>query len=631
MCPAALLVLMSAAAAPPAEPWTPVAPGVLRSPGNPAAHALVADGRALLIDWPAGLPLDGLKAAGASSVEAVLLTHHHRDTAGGAAAAKAAGIPVRGPKSEAGFLRPDEVAKYWTAMLPVPSSRLGYLMLPAGIEGVAADLEDGAEIAWRGWTVMAVAAPGHTRGHLAFAARRGADGSSLLFCGDALAGDGVMWSPYTTDWDHWTDAGLAPASATLRRLAGLKPDLLLPAHGPPIKDDIPGVLSRTADRLAEAGYLKSFERFTKERLGKPPAYRFLVPRETIIGLKGRSDRFTEVSEHLFILDNTYVLTSKSGHALIVDLYGKGIIDKVKALAAERKIAGFDALLISHAHYDHYLSVHDWPDGPLPVWALDRVAEPLEQPMRFYAPFLEKRPLTFARKPRDGGTLEWREYRFTFHHFPGQTDFTQAVEVVIDGRKCLFTADNWYHHDQFAGVGGWMALNRAPPSGYARSARKVLELAPDWILAEHGGPFEFSAEDFRRRVQWAEAAGKALDAICPSGDHRRDWDLHRLRVEPLVSAWPTGAAPPKLKLIATNPAGADEEIRFTVEGRGLVADTTVVLRIPAGRTAEAELPVSVIGGGRLPAGRQVFAVRAVGRRGVEPADLFFAVDVAAAPR
>ena len=46
-----------------------------------------------------------------------------------------------------------------------------------------------------------------------------------------------------------------------------------------------------------------------------------------------------------------------------------------------------------------------------------------------------------------------------------------------------------------GVGG-----QRSPLPYAASAQKVLNASPDWVLAEHGGPFEFNAEDFRRRVR-----------------------------------------------------------------------------------------------------------------------------------
>ena len=78
----------------------------------------------------------------------------------------------------------------------------------------------------------------------------------------------------------------------------------------------------------------------------------------------------------------------------------------------------------------------------------------------------------------------------------------------------------------------MTWNRTPP-GYARSAQQVLDAKPDWVLAEHGGAFEFNAEDFRRRVQWGQESAKAADGICVSASHRHDWDPNRVHIEPVL--------------------------------------------------------------------------------------------------
>src|SRR3954451_16696501 len=98
----------------------------------------------------------------------------------------------------------------------------------------------------------------------------------------------------------------------------------------------------------------------------------------------------------------------------------------------------------------------------------------------------------------------------------------GVETTIGGKKCLFTADNFFHHDLYSGTGGWMGLNRSGPSLYEASARKALAIAPDWILAEHGSAMEFSAADFKRRVEWAVVRRRAADALCVRGDHKHDW-------------------------------------------------------------------------------------------------------------
>src|SRR2546425_596727 len=83
--------------------------------------------------------------------------------------------------------------------------RTAYLVVPTGFDALDCALDDGQTIDWHGWNLTVVGTPGHSRDHVAFAARKGAGQPLLLFCGDALCSPGKLWTPYTTDWDHWTD------------------------------------------------------------------------------------------------------------------------------------------------------------------------------------------------------------------------------------------------------------------------------------------------------------------------------------------------------------------------------------------------------------------------------------------
>ncbi len=595
-----------------ADSWVEVAPGVLRSPGLPAGYALVDGDAALLIDAPHDA--DGLKARGVKKIDTVLLTHHHRDTCAAAGRLLAAGVKVRAPKASAEWLLPDAVKKYWQESLPLRNSRTAYLVVPVGLEGIDCTLADGQTLDWRGWRLQVVATPGHARDHVAYLVRK-AGGPLLAFCGDALAAPGKLWSPYTTDWDHWTDAGLVPTAKSLRTLAALKPSLLLPAHGPVLDKDAVAALEKTAAAVEEVAFLKSFERYTKQRLGNAPQYRFLAKEQA--GSNG-SLPWSRVSEHLFYTGNTWVLTSKEkGAFLVVDPWGKRSAEQIAKLKKDRNLGPLEVVMFSHAHYDHYDGIYELADRDrMQVWMLDRAAVPVADPFLLRAPFLDARPVRIDRRPKEGETLAWREYRCRFHHLPGQTEFTMGVETTIDGKRCLFTADNWFHQDLYSGTGGWMGLNRSFPSTYAASAQKVLDLAPEWVLAEHGGAFEFDREDWRRRVAWGKAGAKAADVVCVSGNHLADWDPHRVHVEPLVQRAKPGAVL-KWTLVAANTAREKRALTVVLDGRGLTPDQAFEL---GGGVTRRDFTTRL--GERLPPGRHIFALRTE-----DGSDGFLGVDVA----
>lgn len=602
--------------------WEPLTPGVFRTKASPHSYALVSGEKALLID--AGASPEAVAELGAKSVEAALLTHHHRDSAAHASDYRKKGWAVRAPKESAEWLTPAGVAKFWKESIPLRNSRTAYFVLPVGVEGVDCTVAEKATGLFGNWTLTPVATPGHSRDHFAYLCEP-ADpkGAAFLFCGDAFCESGKLWTPYTTDWDHWTDVGLKPAAESLRKMAKLKFSHLCPAHGPVVTKDAPAVLEATAKLVDEAGFQKSFERFSKDRLGTPPKYDFLVPKEQIAS--GGDKPWSKVSDHVWITGNTYVVKSSTGTGVFVlDPWGQRSADQVAKLQKDEKLGPVELVAFSHAHYDHFDGIHVLKTGePREVWSLDLVAGPLKEPFRFRAPFLDERPIAFTKELKDGESATWGGYTFKFHHLPGQSRFTSGIETTIDGKTCVFTADNFFHQDQFSGTGGWMGLNRSSPAAYGASAAKVLDIAPEWVLAEHGGPYVFNKEDYARRVKWGEAAGKACDAVCVSGDHLRDWTPHRVSVEPVLTRAKPGDEI-ALRATLSESGRADPGATIVLQGRGVFPDQTVAF--PAGTKQSKELKV------RLPAdlapGLHVFAAHCSDKTGSAFADPYFAVSVGA---
>jgi glyoxylase-like metal-dependent hydrolase (beta-lactamase superfamily II) len=86
-------------------------------------------------------------------------------------------------------------------------------------------LQDGEVIAGPGWTIEAVATPGHTANHMAFALKE----ADLLFSGDHV----MAWS---TPVVAPPDGAMSDYMVSLQKLAGRSESVYLPGHGGAVRD-----------------------------------------------------------------------------------------------------------------------------------------------------------------------------------------------------------------------------------------------------------------------------------------------------------------------------------------------------------------------------------------------------------
>jgi glyoxylase-like metal-dependent hydrolase (beta-lactamase superfamily II) len=203
----------------------PVAPGVRRilvdNPGpftfKGTLTYIVGRGKVAIID-PG--PVDArhmaalLDAVRGETVTHIIITHTHRDHSPGAATLKAAtGAPTfgEGPHRPSRELFIGETAR-----------------LDAGGDADFMPdhrLADGEVIEGDGWTLEAIATPGHTANHMAFALK----GAGVLFSGDHVMG----WS---TSIVAPPDGAMSDYMASLHRLAVRPEAVYLPGHGDVIRD-----------------------------------------------------------------------------------------------------------------------------------------------------------------------------------------------------------------------------------------------------------------------------------------------------------------------------------------------------------------------------------------------------------
>jgi len=212
-----------------------------------------------------------LAAAGNAEIAAICCTHTHRDHSPAAAplAAKT-GAPIigcaplalndDGPRADEAFdtsYKPDRV------------------------------LADGEQISGDGWTLEAIATPGHTSNHLCFAVKE----SGAIFSGDHVMG----WS---TSVISPPDGDMADYMASMQKMYDRDDRIYYPAHGPAVEKPrqlVRGMMGHRKQR--ERQILRHLENGAKAIPDMVPhMYKGLDPR--LFGAAGRS-----VLAHLIDLKN----------------------------------------------------------------------------------------------------------------------------------------------------------------------------------------------------------------------------------------------------------------------------------------------------------------------------------------
>ena len=202
-----------------------------------------------------------IDAVAGERVTVILCTHTHRDHSPAAPALKAAtGAPIIG-------------------CAPLVLEDLGPRADASFDETYAPDrvLADGEQVRGAGWTLEAVATPGHTSNHLCFALNE----TKALFTGDHVMG----WS---TTVVSPPDGDMAAYMASLDRLMRRDDRIYYPAHGDPVDNPQRFVRGLAGHRKQREGQIL---RLLGEEVGAIPAmvermYVGLDPR--LHGAAGRS-------------------------------------------------------------------------------------------------------------------------------------------------------------------------------------------------------------------------------------------------------------------------------------------------------------------------------------------------------
>jgi glyoxylase-like metal-dependent hydrolase (beta-lactamase superfamily II) len=565
---------------------TQIVPGVYLYPDTCNVYAVVKGDQAILIDFGSGGILDELPSIGVYKVGWILHTHFHRDQTQGDALARARGIKIAVPSGERKYF--ENVEAFWNEkkVLDLYDMRNEFFALRESIP-VDAALEGGFTSAssiptnkffrWNGIELGILKTPGHTQGSVSFLLETG--GKRLLFCGDLVASKGRIPTMHDLEWPYVGTSGIAAELGSLNNMRDVAPDMILPSHGKPsgnMLDWTPQLLAEIAKVYREYDWIN----FTQFRPSPGPKH---------------------LTKHIWQMRRAfdwgvgYVIVSDTGHAFLWDV-NKGEVGFLKDM---EKIAGFksiDFIVPSHYHDDHVGGINAAKKAyGAQLWAMDHLVDVLQHPAAYNLPCLWPEPMKVDRILHDGEKMVWEGIPLQFFYLPGQTEYTEGLLIEDEGKRMLFDGDNVAH--PLPGMpmyGHFVCRNyQRLGGGHVYSAKKLLELKPDFVCPNH---FEWSAatsEILDSYLRSSEEVQEVWKRIIDQPDPAMGVDANWVSFYPYQSEADTGDTI-QYELRFRNGVQEPVQLKATIKGPAswMFNPSSVVINAGAGSEAAAKLEVRV---------------------------------------
>jgi glyoxylase-like metal-dependent hydrolase (beta-lactamase superfamily II) len=420
----------------------------------------------------------------------LLLTHHRRDVL--------PTIPqdahVVAPREEVSLFSKTE--DYWNAM---SQKRFHYyaqqstkvLVKPVKVKQW---VSEGDIMESAGIKFQIVATPGFTRGAISYLAT--IERKRCAFTGDLIYGDGKIFDLYSfqdaipeakVGGYHGYGGRLADLVTSLRKIKAWKPDIIYPARGPVINNPaeaIDKLINRVQALYGNYLSTNALHWYFKEE-------RMRICGERVLGKGAKIDLMPyclhlDTPDWIIQFSTSRIIVADNGHGFLLDCGGKNQFEYVKDLVAKGLVKQIDGIFVTHTHDDHSQMVKAAAEHfKCPVYATTEYEDVLENPGHYLMPGLTEHAVEDVKGMKDGETMKWHEYEFTFRFFPGQMYYHGALLVKRPKTKPVF-----FIGDSFApsGIDDYCLLNRNlihPDSGYPRCFKILRELPKGaWLINQH---------------------------------------------------------------------------------------------------------------------------------------------------
>ncbi len=486
-----------------------LAPGLELIPGPVNGVRLTKNGASLCIY--------GDPRQGAPPAAAVLFTHARRDVAWAGRGLVERGARAFVPAGDADLFENAEAfwAKFAEARFhdyAQASSKVLVKNLP-----VARKVRGGDEVAWEGAIFQILDTPGPTRGSVTYLLDL--DGKTIAFSGDLIEWDGKLGDLFSLQdaipeakiggYHGWA-ARLGDVVASLGKLAAAKPDIIVPARGPVIRDPAAAIARLIARiRAVYTNYLSvdALRWYFGDDHIRAKARRILGPGVPVDWLPMAETQ--KLPPWIIGISNSRLILAADGSGFLVDCGDKGIVAGLEARLEAGRLKSLDGVFVTHYHDDHTDALPLLVEAfGCPVYATDGLIDVLERPGDYRLPCLTKNAVHVTARHQNAETWRWKEFEMKAFYFPGQTLWHDALLVErTGGEEVLFVGDSFTP----SGVDDYCLQNRnflRENSGYLLCLDLLDQLPRDtWLINQHVEPlFRFSTNatarmraTLRRRV------------------------------------------------------------------------------------------------------------------------------------
>ncbi len=450
------------------------------------------------------LAVYGSPVGESTPVKKVLLTHHRRDVVAAARPAIDAGAEAVAPAAERSLIEsPSEFWNQFTKARFHDYAQQSTKILSEPLS-VTRWVKEGDQLQWHGLKLQVLDTPGYTRGAVSYVAE--IDGKKIAFTGDLIYGDGKIFDLYSFQdaipeanirGYHGYGGRLAALIPSLRKVAAQKPDLLVPARGPVIRDPqaaIDKLVKRVQDLYRNYQSTNALNWYFKEERLQKCADRVLDKGDAQLQLMSYS-RHEKAPDWVFENATSRMLISDDGHGFLLDCGYQRVIDAVKKLMNTGLVKQVDGIFVTHYHDDHTDMVQAAAEEfKCPIYSTREYKDVLERPHAYHLPAMTSNAMKDVKGLKSGHKLSWQEFELTFHFFPGQTYYHGAMLAEKKGEKpIMFVGDAFSP----SGMDDYCVLNRNlahDDDGFLLCFKKLRAMKKDyWLVNEHI-PFVFEFND-----------------------------------------------------------------------------------------------------------------------------------------